>query len=176
MSVTKFPILDDAFDAKMLEACYDDVDRGMVRLLSLTGMHVSSLCKLGPSSLKMRGTLSYISWVRPKTNKTMEALVPVAYRREVITFLHARRLTRFGYDAHIKQIADRAGYSGISSMTFRHNRCVRAIAEHEGNPMLVAQIMGCTAEVVFRNYSKLSEVQLMEKETARHRPRIRRLR
>jgi site-specific recombinase XerD len=164
MSCTKYPILDGAFDAKMIEACYDDVERGMVRLLSITGMHISSLCNLKTTSLSRRGVMTYIVWVRPKTNKTMEARIPKQFVSDVEAFLRARRLGRVGYDDKIKVIAKRAGYEGISAMTFRHNRCIKAIQDHDGNPMLVAQVMGCSAEIVFRNYSKLSEQQLEDKE------------
>jgi len=164
MSTTKYPILDDAFDAVMLEACYGGAERGLIRILSLTGMHVSALCKLTPASIIPRGSLSYIAWKRPKTNKTMEALLPKRYHEDVYAFIASRRLTRWAYNIKLKQIGERAGYPGISTMTFRHNRCVRAIKEHQGNPMLVAQIMGCTVDVVFRNYSKLSEMQLADKE------------
>jgi integrase len=164
MSVTKYPILDGVFDAKMIEACFDDVERGMIRLLIITGMHVSSLCNLKPSMLSRRGVMTYIVWVRPKTKKTMEARIDKQYVADVEAFLKVRRLCRVGYDDKIKNIAKRAGYDGISAMTFRHNRCIKAIKDHDGNPMLVAQVMGCSAEIVFRNYSKLSEQQLADKE------------
>ena len=50
MGCTKFPILDDDFAVKMLGACYNDEERGIVTILDLNGMHISSVCSLTPAS------------------------------------------------------------------------------------------------------------------------------
>jgi hypothetical protein len=67
MGYTKYPVLDDGFLLKMLGSCQDDEERGLVIILDLTGMHVSSLCSLESSNLLKQGNKTYLPWVRLKT-------------------------------------------------------------------------------------------------------------
>jgi len=159
MGVTKFPVIDPDFILKVLGACRDEEERGLVRILDLTGMHVSSLCSLSPQSILKRGTKSYITWKRPKTNKTLEALIPPKMLPDIQGFTTKKRHSRQHYLRMTREICRRAGYEGISPMTFRHNRCIRA--SKEGYSLMeIPQVMGCSLEVVIRNYSKLREDQL----------------
>ncbi|MBI0584658.1 MAG: tyrosine-type recombinase/integrase [Methanomassiliicoccus sp.] len=160
MGCTKYPILDDDFVTLMLGSCYDNEDRGLVTILSLTGMHISSLCALGPGNLIKQGSKAYLQWVRPKTNKTLQALIPKDYAKDICEFLALRRKTRQHYHALVKKIGERAGYEDVSPMTFRHNRCLRALTKEGYSIFEVPQIMGCTLDVAVRNYSKLREDQL----------------
>jgi integrase len=159
MSKQKFPVIDPDFLIKLLGVCRDDEERGLIQVLNLTGMHISSVCKLGPDNIIKRGAKTYITWIRPKTNRTLEALIPPSIEHDILGFTTHKRHSRQHYLRMVKVIGLRAGYEGISPMTFRHNRCIRAFSE--GYTLYeVPQVMGCSLEVVMRNYSKLREDQL----------------
>ena len=159
MSVTKYPIFDKDFLIKMIGACRDAEERGLVRILDISGMHVSALRNVIITS---RGNRNYLSWKRPKTNKTLEVLIPPDNLLDIQGFLAHKHHCRSQYWRIIREIGQRAGFEGVAPMTFRHNRCIRSLKTHNNNPFVVAQDMGCTHEVVFRNYSKLSEEQMAE--------------
>ena len=161
MGCTKYPVLDDDFTIKMLGVCHDEEERGIITVLDLTGMHVSSLCGLGPENLIKQGSKSYLRWVRPKTNKTLQALVPKESVQTIHELLKMRRKSRQHYHALVKQIGIRAGYQDVSPMTFRHNRCLRGLTKEGYSIFEIPQVMGCTLDVAVRNYSKLKEDQLV---------------
>ena len=161
MSTTKYPVLDDDFIIKMLGACSNDEQRGLITVLNLTGMHISSLCSLGSENLIKQGSKSYLRWIRPKTNKTLQALVPKENIQTIENFLKMRRKSRQYYHFLVKKIGERAGYQDVSPMMFRHNRCLRALMREGYSIFEVPQIMGCTLDVAVRNYSKLREDQLV---------------
>jgi hypothetical protein len=156
--------LDDDFALKMLGACQDLEERGLVTLLDLTGMHISSVCNLYKEDLVKQGNKAYIRWIRPKTNKTLQALVPKEILPTVNGFLGMRRKSRQHYHALVKKIGQRAGYDDVSPMTFRHNRCLRGLTKEGYTIWEFPQVMGCTLDVAARNYSKLRENQLMGRE------------
>jgi len=160
MGCTKYPVLDDDFLIKMLGSCINDEQRGMISILSLTGMHISSLCSLGPDSMILQGSKSYLQWVRPKTHKTLQALVPKDSVQSTVSFLKMRRKSRQYYHFLTKEIGKRAGYQDVSPMTFRHNRCLRGLTKEGYSIYEIPQVMGCTLDVAVRNYSKLREDQL----------------
>lgn len=160
MGRTKYPVMDPDFYIKMMGACSNDEDRGIIAVLDLTGMHVSSLCSLGPESLIRQGSNRYIRWIRPKTNKNLQALVPPDRVQTIEKFLKMRRKTRQYYHFLVKKIGMTAGYEDISPMTFRHNRCLRSLTVEEMPLFAVPQVMGCSLDVVVRNYSKLHEDEL----------------
>lgn len=162
MGVTKYPVLDEQFLIKMLGSCSDDEDRGLVLVLHLTGMHISSLCDLKPSNLNKQGSKTYVQWVRPKTNKTLQAQVPREHIEVIKAFLGMRRKSRQHYYNVLRAIGDKAGFDEVSPMTFRHNRCLRALTKEGYSIFEAPQVLGCTLDVVVRNYSKLREDQLMK--------------
>lgn len=143
----------------MIGACIDEQERGLIRILDLSGMHVSALRNV---SIASRGNRNYLTWKRPKTNKTLEVLIPPDNLVDIQGFLAHKRHHRTQYYRIVKQIGKKAGFEGLSPMTFRHNRCIRSIEAHQGNLFVVSQDMGCTWQVVVRNYSKLSEEQMEE--------------
>ena len=161
MGCTKYPVLDDSFTLKILGACRNDEERGLVTILDLTGMHVSSVCSLGPSSLIRQASKAYLRWIRPKTKKTLQALVPKEALQTIIEFLGMRRKTRQHYHALVREIGRRAGFEDVSPMTFRHNRCLRGLTREGYTIFEIPQVMGCTLDVAVRNYSKLREDQLV---------------
>jgi site-specific recombinase XerD len=160
MGSTKYPILDDDFLLRMLGSCSDDEERGIITILDLTGMHVSSLCSLEPCDLIKQGNRAYLRWVRPKTNKTLQALVPKDKIQIIEKFLKMRRKSRQYYHFLVKKIGLKAGYEDVSPMTFRHNRCLRGLTKEGYSIFEIPQVMGCTLDVAVRNYSKLREDQL----------------
>ena len=160
MGTTKYPVLDDDFTIKMLGSCLDDEQRGIITILDLTGMHVSSLCQIGPENLIRQGAKTYLRWVRPKTKKTLTALVPKEKILTLQSFLELRRKSRQHYHFLVKSIGIKAGYQDVSPMTFRHNRCLRGLTKEAYSIYEIPQVMGCTLDVAARNYSKLREDQL----------------
>lgn len=160
MSKTKYPILDENFKLRMLAACKDEEEKGLILLLDLTGMHISSLCKLTPKNLLRQGNVTHIEWIRPKTNKTLPARIPDEDLETIQFFLKKRRKSRQYYHQIVRRIGIKAGFDGVSPMTFRHNRCLRALNEEGYSIFEVPQIMGCTLDVAVRNYTKLREDQL----------------
>lgn len=161
MGVTKYPILDEDFLIKMLGSCRDDEERGLVLVLHITGAHTPSVCDLKPSNLKKQGSRTFIQWKRPKTKKTLQAQIPREHIKVIKAFLGMRRKSRQHYFNVLGAIGDRAGYDDVSAMTFRHNRCLRALTKEGYSIFEAPQVLGCTLDVVVRNYSKLREDQLM---------------
>lgn len=171
MGTTKYPILDEDFTLKMLGACHGDEEAlGLVTVLTITGMHISSVCALSPDSLIRQGSDHYLTWVRPKNRKTLQALVPKQDVQVVRTFLGLKRKSRQHYREMLRSIGEDAGYSGVSPNTFRHNLCVGMILD--GEPIwTIHHALGCTPDVVARNYSKLKEHQRQQaKERHRQQP------
>ena len=171
MGCTKYPIMDDAFYLRMLGACADDEERGLITIFDLTGMHVSSMCELGPDNLIRQGGKTYIRWVRPKTNKTLQALVPNDRIQTIEKFLKMRRKSRQFYHFLVKKIGLKAKYEDVSPMTFRHNRCLRGLTVEGYSIYEIPQVMGCTLDVAVRNYAKLREDQLAREQREGQRPR-----
>jgi hypothetical protein len=159
---TKYPVLDPAFLAKMIAECRDDEERGMVFILHYSGMHGSCLTLLTKESLFREGEKTYLQWHRTKNKKTMRCLLPKERLSIVEVFLNSKKKTIQCYNNWLKQMGKRAGFDGISTMTFRHNRCLRAATEEGYSLLLIPQVMGCSMDVVARNYSKLKEDQLSE--------------
>lgn len=180
MGVTKYPILDEAFNLKVLGACKDDEERGIVKLLILTGMHVSVLTgvdyiskktkkrvfrpPLGPSNLVKQGPQNIIRWIRPKTTKTLESYIPKDDVEDIKAFLEMKHKTRQHYFNMTKAIGERAGYDSVSPMTFRHNRCIRALTVENRQIWEVPHVMGCTLDVAARNYSKKKDLEQIQGE------------
>jgi len=173
MGCTKYPVLDDGFYLRMMGACADDEERGLVTIFDLTGMHVSSMCELGPENLIKQGGKTYLRWVRPKTKKTLQALVPNDRLQVIENFLKMRRKTRQYYHFLVKKIGLKAGYEDVSPMTFRHNRCLRGLTKEGYSIYEIPQVMGCTLDVAVRNYAKLREDQLARERSRPPQPQRR---
>lgn len=157
----KYGITDDSFLAKMIEQCDNDRDRGLVYILYFTGMHGSCLSTLTLDSLKHEGDKVYIRWRRTKTKKQMEAPLPKDKLPIIETFLTARKRSIQWTNIALKDIGQRAGFDDVTTMTFRHTRCIQLIKK--GIPLsVIAEVMGCTVGVIIRNYGKLTETQKRE--------------
>jgi integrase len=159
---TKFPVMDEAFLPKMIEVCDSDFERGLVYLLYYTGMHGSCLIQVHKENLVKEGPRIYIQWIRPKTSKTMRCLLPKDKMPAIEAFLeHPKKIIQ-GYNFILRRLGKRAGFDGISTMTFRHTFCINSMNEGYGM-FLVQHRMGCTLDVVARNYTKMTEEQLARK-------------
>jgi len=162
VGATKFPVLDEAFLPKMIEVCDSDFERGLIYTLFYTGMHGSCLIEVTEKNLVKEGPRMYIQWTRPKTKKTMRCLLPNDKLPFIKEFLnHSKKLIQ-GYNYILKRLGAKAGFDGISTMTFRHTKCVRSLRDGFGI-YEVPHVMGCTLDVVARNYSKMTEEQLMNR-------------
>jgi len=164
MGATKFPILDNFFYPRMIAACTNDEQRGLITILDLTGMHVSSVCRLGPESMIRQGDGTYLKWTRPKNKKTLQAAVPDRKVQIIEKFLKMRRKTREFYYILVSRIGVEAGYEDVSPMTFRHNRAIRALTVEGYTIYELPQLMGCSLAVVVRNYAKIKEADLIRKQ------------
>jgi hypothetical protein len=164
MSQRKYPVLNESctdidpqFKGRMLGACRAPYERGLVHILDLTGMHVSSI---QDAKLVKQGSRWQLEWARTKTRAGQGRTVPKEAVDDVKAYLEKRPRSRQHLRRIVKQIGERAGYEGISPMTFRHNQCIKSLKRHHFNPITAAQDMGCDFLVVLRNYSKLSDEQL----------------
>lgn len=172
---TKYPIIDrDAF-LKLLGACRDDEQRGLVRLLWHTGMH--PICFCAPRDKRQEGRRQYIRiskigagwwilWKRAKTGKELRMPVPKDDIESIRSFLAMRPKSNVHYNGLLRQIGERAGYDEVSCLTFRHTLCVRALTPKdrgglEMSSAEVASLMGCTQEVLWRNYAQLRIDQIV---------------
>jgi len=156
---TKFAILDDDFLRKMIGECDSEVDRGFLYTLYYTGMHGSLLRILTKENLVKEGPRYYLQWRRTKTNRAMQAPIPAEKVSTITVFLESKKKTLQWYNVLLKEIGARAGYQGLSTMSFRHTRCIRAWKEGRSLPEIM-QVMGTSAQVALRNYSKLNDSQL----------------
>lgn len=157
---TKYAVLDKAFLPKMIEQCVDDVDRGLIYTLYFTGMHGSLLESISEKNLIRHGDKHYLEWSRTKSKRTMNTQVPKVKIPQIEAFLKSKKKTMRHYNYLLKAIGEGAGFEGLSTMTFRHSRCVRMLRDEKRPVTEVAQEMGCTIDVVTRNYAKMRNDQL----------------
>ena len=156
---TKYGITDEAFLPKMIESCSDDEERGLVYILSYTGMHGSLLKSLTLANLTKQGDKHYLRWPRTKTGRMMEADIPENKLPIIESFLRNRKKHLSWYNTLLRRIGTRAGFDAVSTMTFRHTLCIRLILD--GMPLpFIRQKMGCTTEVIERAYGRLTPEQL----------------
>ena len=171
MSITgtiKYPVLDPDLRLKLLGACSNDVDRGLIAILWLTGMHPCILAKDLDAKGNERplpvivkeGPITYLYWRRAKTGRSLREVVPKDLLPYIIAFLAApRKSLRYNYD-RIKNIGSKAGYRDVSAATLRHSRCLRGLRDEGYTIYEMAHKMGCSLDVVVRNYAALRDVQM----------------
>jgi integrase len=156
---TKYPILDPDFKLKMLGACRDDYERGLISLLWLTGMHPCIISKgerPRPEIIK-EGPHIYIYWRRAKTAKRLREKVPKDMLEQIKGFLDQPPKSQRHLFNLVQAVGERAGYDGISPATLRHSRCLRGLMIEGYTIYEMAHKMGCTLDVVVRNYSVVKE-------------------
>lgn len=160
MSVQKYPVVDPDFYIKMRGAAWNEEVRGLCVVLELTGMHIWSVTKLKAGNLKRQGKHRVLEWVRPKTMKTLNRIIPKDDVDIVEAFITKyRRKSRQHYHNVIKEVGQRAGYDDvISPMTYRHQRCISLLKSGK-EVWEVPHIMGCTLDTVMKNYTKMREFE-----------------
>ena len=157
----KYPILEQNYELKLLNACRNAKERGLISLLTITGMHVSTTRTLSRKNLKKQGDRTYIEYRRAKNGRPMRFEIPKTRLPDVLEFIDSRKASRQYYHRIVKEIGTAAGFEDISPMTLRHSVCCAMLAR-DGNVSLftVPQKLGCSLQVVMRNYSQLSDDQL----------------
>jgi site-specific recombinase XerD len=164
MGQRKYPILDEHFEIKVLGACRDEIERGLIKVLLLSGMHIKDCVNLTESNIKKQGSKHYLQWARTKTSRGLQAPIRSDYLEDVRHYLNRpRRLSIKQHQRMIRSIGERAGYEELSPMSFRHSLCVKLIRAGWRVPE-IAQRLGCTQGVVIQNYSILRSEELMEME------------
>lgn len=167
MGSTKRPVSDDGFYLRMINACADREERGMVQILDLTGMNVSSLCSLSPKDLVREGDGHALYWMNPRTSKSYSIPIPDDQYQMIFDFVNMRRKTRQQYHALVKKIGRKAGYQDISPITFRHNLCLRLLKE-KCSFSEVQRITGCSLPFVMRTYIKLQDNMIAKENDESH--------
>jgi integrase len=161
MGATKYPILEDGYDLKLLGACRNAKERGLISLLAITGMHISTVEKLSKGNLKKQGDRTYIEYRRLKNSRPMRFEIPPNRLQDVREFLDGRKASRQYYHRIVKEIGRVAGYEDISPMTLRHSVCCDMIRRDGAASLFtVPQKLGCSMQIVVANYAQLSEEQL----------------
>lgn len=166
MNVKKYPSTDPLFLEKIRGSCRDDFERGIVAILSSTGMHVANLVgqhrgrKLVPPYLTGEGDLR---WRRVKTNVPMSARIPVGDRDLVSWWLdrYVHKRSERAVQYRLKEIGERAGFPDLSPMSFRvHYAC--KLLDEGMSPHKVKHQLGCSLEVLMGNYAKLEAARRVE--------------
>ena len=159
---TKYPILDPDLKLKLLGACMNNYERGLISLLWLTGMHPCVIAKGEREwpEIQREGNLTYIYWRRAKTAKRLRESIPKDMVASIQGFLESPPISqRYLYDI-IHAIGLRAGYGDLSASTLRHSRCLRGLTVEGYTIYEMAHKMGCTLDVVVRNYAALKDSQM----------------
>lgn len=158
MSNVKYPIVDGDFLIKCKGACEDDEEMGLLFLGFFFGMHPYSITQLNPESIRKEGPKRYLYWIRPRNHKTMRGEIPKQILDVIMNFITKyRRKTRQHYDNTIRRICKRAGYDNVSMMTLRHVHCLYQHVNRGVSLFSLHHVMGCTQEVVARNYTQSIE-------------------
>ena len=157
--MAKSGILDKDFYHNMLEVCDTEEEKGLISVLYYSGMHGSSLRTLTTDNLKKEGKQTNLRWRRTKTGKTVECRIPASAVGMVTAYLLSTKKSTRWTNYRLCEWGNQAGYDNVSTMTFRHTRCLTMI--RQGRSVFeIAQKMGCSQDVVWRNYSKFKEDQL----------------
>lgn len=160
MGKMKYPLEDENALIKLLGACTDDEERGLVLLGFLYGMHPFSICKLSEDNIKKEGNKHYLYWQRPRNKKTLRGRLKKEHLETIRNFItQYRRKHRVQYDRIIKRIGAKAGFENISMMTLRHCHCVYLHTNENVHMWTVHHRMGTTSEVTARNYTHTEGIE-----------------
>ncbi len=111
MGYVKYPVLDDALYLKMMGVCAKYEQPDIIAIFDLTSMHISSLCTLNAKIVIRQGSKTYLRWVQPETNRTLQALVPDDRSENIDRFLKMRwRKSRQHHHSLVKEIGLQAGF------------------------------------------------------------------
>jgi len=76
MGYRKYPILDEDAELRLLGACRTPEERGIVKILLISGMHISSCVSLTTDNIKKRGSRCFLEWSRTKTRRGGVQVLP----------------------------------------------------------------------------------------------------
>ncbi len=117
--------------------------------------------------LVKEGPRTYVYWHRAKTGRSLRQAVPPDMLPSIQGFLDegfGRRKCISQYSKMVRSVGKRAGYENISPNTLRHTRCLRALMPRDkgGDGLTIyeaAHVLGCSLDVVVRDYAALSDEQ-----------------
>ena len=150
----------EEFYNALLQNARTEPESAVIMLLWRTGMHASTLC----STKFIIDEPGHIVWRRPKTGKPLSAALPDNEIRTILRCRDAgslptaqRTLRRW-----VERVGDRAGIAGCCPLMLRHSRTIwlrqRGFRLEE-----VAQLMGCSVQVVVKYYALLRADGLADK-------------
>lgn len=173
MGAKKFPVLDEDFLDKCLEACDSDEEKGLFLTYWYTGMRASEPTELTRNSLKSDGHVWWIVWTDQSTGKLLNARIPDEKHVEIVAkFLDMKRKTRIWYHFLIRDIGERAGYENISPESLRKTYCVKLLREGHTSAEIQRR-MRCSSEVVAVCEGALNLSQTMKRgEAQTHEDRL----
>ena len=150
----------EEFYENMLKHARTESERACIMLLWRTGMHASTLCDR-KFSVNWAGDCE---WRRPKTGKRLRARLPMSEAKIITRCIFAGLLPASTSTLRrwVARIGDRAGYAAVSPITFRHSR---AVWLRDGGMKRedIAEVMGCSMEVLRRHYGQLGQEELMNR-------------
>ena len=147
----------EVFYDTMLRNVRTEAEGACITLLWRTGMHASTLCDRDWVIVQ-----DYCSWTRPKTGKYLRATLKWSEIKLILRCDNAGLLPASTSTLRrwVRRIGDRAGYTAVSPLTFRHSRAVylrdKGLKREE-----VAQVIGCSIGVLDRHYGQLSADELV---------------
>ncbi len=152
----------EEFYEALLRACTVEPERSVIMLLWRTGMHASTLCG-GDFRTISATNEAYIEWERPKTGKSMRAVLPYAEYRTIRRCKLAGLLpnTTRTLGRWVQRIGDRAGYPGTCPLTLRHSRAVWLL-DNKMPINRVASLLGCSWQVLEKHYAQIEAARLIE--------------
>lgn len=154
MNVKKYPDPDPDFYMKIRGVARNDYERGMIFILQHTGMHVSNLVSLKDGDLDEQ---SFLSWRRVKNAKPMRARIPLGDHQISVLWIakygNNKRTTR-AIQYKIAAIGERAGYPGLSPMSFRAQYAITMLDDGQP-PHEVKHMLGCSLETLMNHYAQI---------------------
>lgn len=153
---TKAAIFDPAKQAALLTACVEEEEWCTVWIILNTGMHPKNLVRLGPSNVDVKSGEWFLQYQRVKNDKARRYMLPpdVGERLRVFVAKRKRVQSTKGVWGIVKRVGARVGMPDVSPLSLRHTFCINLLREHD-DIHLVAQEMGCSVQVVMRNYADL---------------------
>jgi integrase len=154
------------FDTKVQEALLTGADPvtelAPIWLMMKTGMHPENLKRLTKNSIEHDEQGWWLQFKRAKNDKPRRELLPDKIGPVIDEWIRrrGRPKTHQGYWDMARRVGLRIGLKGISPMTLRHTACIiflRQYRDHTDRLMLIATRMGCSQDIVAKNYIDMDE-------------------
>lgn len=151
--VSKKAVFDYADQDRIRDACETDKERVIVMLMLNFGMHPKNVVNLGPSHLDD----GWLHYARAKNARPMDFLIPKDMLVPLRNFLKRHPRSERRYNQIVHEIGSRIGMPELSPMSLRHTTCINVYREKGCDIYFTAMWMGCTREIVSKNYMMLSQ-------------------